>query len=208
MRGTPRLPSSDSISADSSPTSYAPAPVCVITLNSKSVPNDVLAQKALRVSIGDGLLHNLQQIAVLAAQIDEAHLRADRHPAIIVPSITACGSCRKIRWSLHVPGSLSSPLTRTYFGFADCFGTNDHFNPVGKPAPPRPRRFEAFISLMIQSGPCARHFFVGLVSAQLNILIDIGRAHAEPARHNLYFIGMRNKPRHCQRPPLPLACPR
>src|SRR5205814_3651527 len=26
MRGTPRLPSSDSISADSSPTSYAPAP--------------------------------------------------------------------------------------------------------------------------------------------------------------------------------------
>src|SRR5216110_2905825 len=28
MRGTPRLPSSDSSSADSSPHSYAPAPVC------------------------------------------------------------------------------------------------------------------------------------------------------------------------------------
>ena len=34
MRGMPRLPSSDSISADSSPTSYAPAPVCVTTWNS------------------------------------------------------------------------------------------------------------------------------------------------------------------------------
>ena len=38
---------------------------------------DVLAQKALRVRVGNGLLHDLEQIAILAAQIDEAHLRAD-----------------------------------------------------------------------------------------------------------------------------------
>src|SRR5258705_95208 len=38
-------------------------------------------------------------------------------PAIIVPSMTACGSSRKMMWSLQVPGSDSSPLTRTYFDF-------------------------------------------------------------------------------------------
>ena len=36
---------------------------------------DVLAEEALRVGVGDGLLHDLEQVAVLAAQIDEAHLR-------------------------------------------------------------------------------------------------------------------------------------
>ena len=33
------------------------------------------------------------------------------------------------------------------------FGMNDHFRPLGKPAPPRPRRPEPFISEMMVSGP-------------------------------------------------------
>src|ERR1700761_9064823 len=83
-------------------------------------------------------------------------------PAIMVPSMTACGSCRKMTWSLQVPGSDSSPLTRTYLGFSETLGTNDHFMPVGKPAPPRPRRPEAFMVLMIHSGPSAMARWVAL----------------------------------------------
>jgi hypothetical protein len=37
---------------------------------------------------------------------------------------------------------------------------NDHFSPVGKPAPPRPRNPEDFISSMIQSIPLSRKNFV------------------------------------------------
>ena len=33
------------------------------------------------------------------------------------------------------------------------FGMNDHLRPVGKPAPPRPRRPDALISSMIASWP-------------------------------------------------------
>ena len=38
---------------------------------------DVLAEKALGVGVGDGLFDDLEQVAILAAQIDEAQLRAD-----------------------------------------------------------------------------------------------------------------------------------
>ena len=40
---------------------------------------------------------------------------------------------------------------------------NDHFSPVGKPAPPRPRRPEALISSMIQSRPFS---MIALVPSQ------------------------------------------
>ena len=39
-------------------------------------------------------------------------------------------------------------------------GMNDHFSPEGKPAPPRPRRPEAFMSAMIRSGPSSTMSFV------------------------------------------------
>ena len=39
-------------------------------------------------------------------------------------------------------------------------GINDHLRPEGKPAPPRPRRPEAFTSSMIQSRPIPSKSFV------------------------------------------------
>ena len=38
---------------------------------------DVFAEKAALVGVGDGAFHDFEEVAILAAQIDEAHLRAD-----------------------------------------------------------------------------------------------------------------------------------
>jgi hypothetical protein len=53
--------------------------------------------------------------------------------------------------SWQVPGSLSSELHTRYFCTGELRGMKLHLVPVGKPAPPRPRRPEAFTVSMICS---------------------------------------------------------
>src|SRR5438552_1039280 len=63
-----------------------------------------------------------------------------------------CGSFSMRRRSLKVPGSDSSALQIRYFGLGVSFGMNDHFVPVGKPAPPRPRSADFLTSSVTSPG--------------------------------------------------------
>ena len=71
---------------------------------------------------------------------------------MMTPSSRVCGLAIMSGMSLQVPGSDSSALTTRYLGRGLSCGMNDHFMPVGKPAPPRPRRPESFTSWIRSSG--------------------------------------------------------
>ena len=78
---------------------------------------------------------------------------------MITPSTRVCGLAIISGTSLQVPGSDSSALTTRYFGFGLSCGMKPHFMPVGKPAPPRPRRPESFTAVMTSSWVMPSAFF-------------------------------------------------
>ena len=71
---------------------------------------------------------------------------------MITPSTRVWGVASMSGMSLQVPGSDSSALTTRYFGLGLSCGTKDHFMPVGKPAPPRPRRLASLTRLTTSTG--------------------------------------------------------
>src|ERR1044072_127811 len=91
-----------------------------------------------------------------------------------MPSISMCGS-RSIKYrSLKVPGSDSSAVQTTYFGFGESFGTKLHFIPGGEPPPPAQRRFLHLVDHVVRRH-AVENFLERFVTAVATIHIECAR---------------------------------
>ena len=76
-RGMPRRPSMLWIRAVSSPHTNAPAPILMMTCRLKSAAQDVVAQQAVGLGLGDGRLQPLDGQRILGADVDVGLRGAD-----------------------------------------------------------------------------------------------------------------------------------
>ncbi len=157
---------------------------------------DVLAQKAAIVGVGDGALHDFEQIAVLAAQVDEAHLRADGEAGDDGAFNDSVRIVQKDQVIFAGAGLAFVAIDEDVLGLGGLLGNEG----------PLHARREARAAAAAQAaglhlvddpfGALGEALLHGLIAAEFEIAVDVRRAHAKAAGDDLDFIGMGDEPRH------------
>ncbi len=158
---------------------------------------DVFAEKALRIGVGNGLLHDLEQVAILAAQIDEAHLRTDGQAGDDGSFDNGVGIVQKDQVILAGARLALVAIHQNVLRLGRLLGHERPLHPRRKACAAATAQIRGLHLVDDPVGPLRETFPCGFVAAELDVLIDIRRALAEALRDNLHFIGMRNQPRHC-----------
>ncbi len=155
-----------------------------------SAAENVLAEKAARVSVGDRLLHDLEQIAILAANVDVSGMRADgdagdhhafdhrvrivleNQPVFAGARFALVAVAQHVLWLGRLLGH-ERPL---------------HPGIESRAAAPAQAGVLDFVDHRLR--PHAQGFLHGFVAVEFEIAVDVGRAQAKALGDDLYFVGM------------------
>ena len=159
-------------------------------------PEDVFAEEALRVGIGDGLLHDLEEVAVFAAQVDEADLGADGEAGDDGSFNDGVRIVQEDQVVLAGAGLAFVAVDQNVLGLGRLLGHERPLQAGGKARAAAAAQIGGLHLVDDPVGALRQAFLRGFVAAELDVLVDIGRALAEATGHDLDFIGMRDQPRH------------
>src|SRR5579859_3759747 len=165
---------------------------------------DVFAEKALGIGVCYCLLHDLDEVAIFAAQIDEAHLRADSEAGDDGAFDDRVGVVQEDEVVFAGAGLGLVSVDQNIFGFGGLLWDERPFQAGGEACAAAAAEAGGFHLVDDPVGAFGEGFFGGLVAAQLDVAIDVGRSHAEALGDDLDFVGMGYEPRHLWT--LPLLC--
>src|SRR5579864_548099 len=155
-----------------------------------SAAENVLAEKTLRVGVGNRLLHDLEQIAILAANVDVARVRAHRD------SRDYHAFDHGVRIMLEDQSVFASPrlafiaVAQDVFRLRRSLGNERPFQArvESRAAAPTQSRILDFVDNRVRLH--AQRLAHRLVPVELDVAVDIRRALSKALRNYAYLIGM------------------
>ncbi len=136
---------------------------------------DVLAEKAAIVGVGDGALHDLEEIAVLAAQINEAHLRADGEAGDDGAFDDGVGIVQEDEVILAGAGLALVAVDEDVLGLGGLLGNEGPLHARGEARAAAAAQAAGFHLIDDPLGALREAFLDRLIAAELDVAIDVRR---------------------------------
>src|SRR5882724_3089769 len=157
---------------------------------------DVVAEEALSVGIVDRLLHDGEQIAVFAADIDISLLRADGEAGDNHALDDGVRILLEDEAVFAGAGFGLVPIDQNVFRLGCFFGNEAPFHASREAGAAAPAKVGGFDLVDDRVRSHLQSFFDGLVAVELEIGVDVGRTFAEPLRNDSDLVGMLSQIRH------------
>ena len=157
---------------------------------------DAFAEEATRVRIGYSLLHDLENVAVLSTQVDEAGLCAYGKAGDDCSLNDGMRIVKKDQVIFAGARFALVTVDQNVFRFGRLLGHERPFHPGWEACAAATAKIGCLHLLDDPLGPLGETLLRGFVAAEFDVFVDVRCALAEATGHNFHFIGMRDEPRH------------
>ncbi len=162
----------------------------------EAAAEDVFAEEAFGVGVGDGALHDCEEVPVFAAQIDEAHFGLDGEAGDDGAFDDGVGILLEDEAVLAGAGFGFVAVDEDIFRLVGLLGNEGPLEAGGESSAAAATQVRGFHFRDDAVGAEGESFAGGLVTLELEVLVNIGGAFAEAVRDDGDTVGMGGEGRH------------
>ena len=152
-----------------------------------------LAETATRVGVGNGLAHDVDQVAVFAADVDESDLRPNREARNHHAFDDRVRIVLQDQTVLAGAGLAFVAVAEDVLGFRRFLGHERPFHAGGKSGAAAPAQVRCLDLVDDPVRTQRERLLQRLVAVELDVAVNVGRTLPEALGNHAYFVGMGNQ---------------